>query len=282
MTEEIWKDIPNFDDYQVSNLGRVKSFKRKKPIILKGGINQGYPYVLLRNQGESVARRVHRLVLSAFVGPCPDGMESCHNNDIKNDNRLENLRYDTHKNNLEDSIKNNDGVMKHAKLTLEQVKEVKSLLSHRPVQEIADTFDVSLSVIIAIKNSKAYKHIKGGTPNVSGFQRYKDRATEIRKLYSTGNYKYQDLAGMFGLTISGVSRIINHQRASDEDEVYPIRDKEGKFLASTKPVRLKTDLWERLEKSVRNKQDISFILSQLAEMWLDDKIEIVVSPQKEK
>lgn len=38
---------------------------------------------------------VHRLVLEAFVGPCPPGMEACHWNGIPGDNRLHNLRWDT-------------------------------------------------------------------------------------------------------------------------------------------------------------------------------------------
>jgi hypothetical protein len=38
---------------------------------------------------------VHDLVLLAFVGPKPEGLEVCHGNDVKADNRLQNLRYDT-------------------------------------------------------------------------------------------------------------------------------------------------------------------------------------------
>jgi hypothetical protein len=40
------------------------------------------------------------MVLFAFVGPCPEGMECCHENDVRDDNRIENLRWDTHANNL--------------------------------------------------------------------------------------------------------------------------------------------------------------------------------------
>ena len=44
--------------------------------------------------------------MQAFVGPAPDGMVICHYNDIKTDNRLENLRYDTQYANGQDRIRN--------------------------------------------------------------------------------------------------------------------------------------------------------------------------------
>jgi hypothetical protein len=49
-------------------------------------------------------RKVHRLVLETFVGPCPDGMECCHNNGDPADNRLENLRWDTLSSNAYDRV----------------------------------------------------------------------------------------------------------------------------------------------------------------------------------
>jgi hypothetical protein len=45
--EEIWKDIEGFPDYQVSNLGRVKSFKCGKEKILNGSKQKGYMFVVL-------------------------------------------------------------------------------------------------------------------------------------------------------------------------------------------------------------------------------------------
>lgn len=48
---------------------------------------------------------VHRLVLTAFVGPCPEGMEGCHEDGDPSNNRATNLRWDTHKNNQLDMHK---------------------------------------------------------------------------------------------------------------------------------------------------------------------------------
>jgi hypothetical protein len=49
---------------------------------------------------------VHVLVLTAFVGPCPDGNEALHFNDIPDDNRLSNLRWGTRSQNNHDAIRN--------------------------------------------------------------------------------------------------------------------------------------------------------------------------------
>lgn len=48
---------------------------------------------------------VHRLVLEAFIGPCPPGMEACHNDGNPRNNALSNLRWDTSENNSADKIR---------------------------------------------------------------------------------------------------------------------------------------------------------------------------------
>src|SRR6185312_7030300 len=55
----------------------------------------GYIMVSLFKDGSQFVRYAHRLVLEAFVGPCPDGMECCHNDGNPANNRVENLRWDT-------------------------------------------------------------------------------------------------------------------------------------------------------------------------------------------
>lgn len=73
--------------------------------------------------------RVHRLVLLAWVGPPPEGTEACHNNGIPWDNRVENLRWDTHRRNLHDMVRH--GTLScgersgKSKLTSAQVAEIR-------------------------------------------------------------------------------------------------------------------------------------------------------------
>ncbi|WP_248099523.1 HNH endonuclease signature motif containing protein [Corynebacterium kefirresidentii] len=52
-------------------------------------------------------KKVHRLVMAAFVGPCPDGMEVCHNDGNPANNYVGNLRYDTHQANYADMFIHN-------------------------------------------------------------------------------------------------------------------------------------------------------------------------------
>lgn len=116
---EIWKPVAGYEGrYSVSNLGRVKSLKRvTEPLhgghpricpetILKGEQNTRDHHYRVRLYINTETRRflVHRLVLTAFVGPCPDGMVGCHNNGDPTDNRLENLRWDTQSANVRDQI----------------------------------------------------------------------------------------------------------------------------------------------------------------------------------
>lgn len=111
MTER-WLPVPGWEGfYEVSNHGHVRSVdrtitrsdgqqRRFRSKVLSPGINRhGYPMINLRRPGITVTKKVHRLVLEAFVGPCPDGMEGCHNNGNRTDARLGNLRWDTHRNN---------------------------------------------------------------------------------------------------------------------------------------------------------------------------------------
>ena len=68
MKEEIWKNIPNFEGYQVSNLGNVRSLKHKKTHYLKGEkLKKGYIRVDLRKDNKRYRKMVHRLVAEAFI-----------------------------------------------------------------------------------------------------------------------------------------------------------------------------------------------------------------------
>ena len=96
---EEWRDVPGFPGYQASSLGRVRSPRK----ILKLSIDTGgYLTVTL---GHATQRRVHCLVMLAFVGPPPEGQEVCHDNGDKQNARLDNLYYGTRERNIEDAVR---------------------------------------------------------------------------------------------------------------------------------------------------------------------------------
>lgn len=102
---EEWRQAPGYvGGLEVSNRGRVRN--RKGP--LRGNINaSGYRVIDVRREGEKRSRGalVHRLVLEAFVGPCPPGMQTRHLDGDPGNNHLGNLRWGTPAENNRDTLR---------------------------------------------------------------------------------------------------------------------------------------------------------------------------------
>lgn len=99
--EPSWEFIPGTDEqYQASSDGDILGPSGK---ILSPKIDKdGYEQVVIIQNGARVTRMVHALVAETFLGPIPKGMEVCHNDDSRRNNSVDNLRYDTHRNNILD------------------------------------------------------------------------------------------------------------------------------------------------------------------------------------
>ena len=106
--KEIWKQIENYQDYQVSNLGRVKSLKKGKERILKAGVDGvGYFTVALCNLGQKAKTyKVHQLVAMAFLGhnPCKMKLVINHKDSNKLNNNIDNLEIVTPIENIRHSL----------------------------------------------------------------------------------------------------------------------------------------------------------------------------------
>ena len=124
----------------------------------------GYEVVSFSNNDKTKTYYKHRLLLHAFVGKCPDGCEVLHINGNKLDNRLENLRWGTRKENVADSIKHGVATIGarngQAQLTVDMVKVIRqSKLTKDSVAKLSDQFQVSNSVIRKVLNGLTYKGI---------------------------------------------------------------------------------------------------------------------------
>lgn len=96
MTEEVWKYVQGYGgEYQVSNLGRVRSHKWGKWKVLKHVKNEN-GYLTVRLYSDKMRQcYVHRLVAQAFL-PNPKNLEYInHKNERKDDNRASNLEWCT-------------------------------------------------------------------------------------------------------------------------------------------------------------------------------------------
>jgi hypothetical protein len=138
---ERWLPLVDYPGYEVSDMGRVRSSYTIGPRPKLGDtphiltptrvLPTGYLFVALDGGRRRRTRGVHRLVLEAFVGPCPPGMQCCHGNGKADDNRLANLRWDTPKANHADKVRHGTTARgernANAKLTWAKVDRIRQL-----------------------------------------------------------------------------------------------------------------------------------------------------------
>ena len=176
-----YRDILGFPGYRVGDDGSVWSLWKRIPI----GRGRGTKTVLgtewhrlktnpptkrhvaveLCIDGVAHSRLVHRLVLEAFIGPCPDGMEGCHEDGDPTNNALTNLRWDTPKGNKADSFRHGTVAIgeRHgkAKLTAEIVRAIRDEFATGTVTqtELAKKYGVSRGTIQFVIARKVWAHV---------------------------------------------------------------------------------------------------------------------------
>lgn len=211
---EIWRDIDGFDGlYQVSNLGRVKSFHHGER-ILKVWLRSGYPQVGLHRGGKSEKMPVHRLVAEAFI-PNPESKpEVNHLNGNRVDNRVENLEWATHIENIQHAVAT--GLKKagadhvQAKFTNEQIVYIRDNPDGLTGKKLARMFGVHQMTISDVQCGKHYKRAGGQIRKVKPqVSRVPDNIRdEIKRLYVFGSQEFgtRALARKFNL---GATTILN-------------------------------------------------------------------------
>lgn len=169
LLHEHWRDIPSHEGaYQVSDQGRVRSLDRRllftdgraprvKGRILRPGSKPSGHLSVYLPEG---SRDVHALVLRAFVGPRPMGLEARHLDGNEKNNRISNLEYATLTRNSQDK-KWHKGASNHTlKLKPADILDIKRRLGLRETgRALAREFKVNETTISCIKLGKIHKDV---------------------------------------------------------------------------------------------------------------------------
>ena len=177
---EQWIPVVGYEGlYEVSNLGSVRSLDRtviakassraqehrrtyNGAVIPQYSNNNGRPSVNLHKNNKHQAMRVCRLVLGAFIGECPDGMECLHWDGDSKNNLVENLRWGTREENCADMLRHGTRLRgeshPHSKLSNWSVQWVKTFQKHGFAKQtyLAEIFDCNISTISSIKHGRSW------------------------------------------------------------------------------------------------------------------------------
>ena len=167
--EDVWKEIEDYGEgYEVSNLGRVRNQKHK---VLKPYNSNGYQVVSLSYQGKCKKFKVHRLVATAFIPNQDNKKEIDHINTIRDDNKVDNLRWVTTSENAHNVITLEKNRVAHLKENLSGDTLKKMSLSAK-----GRVFDKEVvkrrNILITSKNKERSKPVMQYDKNKNFIARY--------------------------------------------------------------------------------------------------------------
>ncbi len=153
---EIWKKVKGFEcTYEVSNFGNVKSLHNKNFGNLLNKINDNYLYVNLFYKNKRLKIGIHRLVAISFI-PNPENKPQVNHKDgNKLNNNVSNLEWNTSKENIIHSYKNNLQTKGNHKLTKEQVIEIRKTKDSN-YTNISKKYNVTRHTISNILKNKTW------------------------------------------------------------------------------------------------------------------------------
>ena len=162
---EEWRPVGEHDTYEVSSLGNVRSWAvrgsrtgglSETPVNLSH-LDNGHGYLQV-SLGRNKKRYIHDLVAKAFIGPKPDGLQVCHNDGDRSNNRASNLRYDTRSENQRDAVRH--GTHNRARLTEPEVIQILDALQDGvPAAQIAEAVGVGRGTIYNISAGRTWAWI---------------------------------------------------------------------------------------------------------------------------
>lgn len=174
-----WRKIPNYSNYEASTDGEIKTFNWKNSgierVMKPAFDNSGYLRTMLKNDnGKYDTIKVHRIIAQTFI-PNPENKQQInHKNGVKHDNRVENLEWATHSENIKHSyatgLKSVQGELNPAAILNEkQVLEIRSKYTYGrkggrtktavTKRMLAEEYRVGVHVIKNIVTNKTWKHL---------------------------------------------------------------------------------------------------------------------------
>jgi hypothetical protein len=177
LPSEEWRDVPRWEGfYQASSLGRIRSVRRVVEFKMRGRLTtqifpsrliaaavnaEGYRVCVFARSGKNENIQFSVAVCAAFNGARPSGMVAAHNNGDRLDDRAENLRWATPRENSADMIRHGNvarGEASHAaKLTDEDVRYIKGSAASNAA--LARELGVGRHTITRIRTGRAWTHI---------------------------------------------------------------------------------------------------------------------------
>jgi len=173
---EEWRDVVGYEGiFQVSNFGRIKriSVRSSHSSRFVGRFrkpqkhNDGYLQIDLSRGHHQL---IHKIVMDAFVGPCPSGYEVNHIDHDRQNNCLRNLEYVTPKENVNKSLVLGVALLNKArgekqglaKLTTEQVVNIRRIFNENKIsyRALGKMFNVNGRAIQAIVLRETWKHVE--------------------------------------------------------------------------------------------------------------------------
>lgn len=236
--------IAGFEHYRVGDDGSIWCNRRRGCPGVKGPITEEWRQLNPRSNdsghktvtlGRNNHRFVHRLILEAFVGPCPEGMQCLHGNGNPEDNRLTNLRWGTPSDNYYDSLKHGTATfqkgVKHpqAVLTDEIAREIVALHKQGYLQrDIADRFKLNKTTVSSVLSGRSWSYATGiiHTPNITARKRKTrtyltdEQVREVRRLRANGHTR-KELAIMFNASRAMISEYTSPKSRRLPDELPP-------------------------------------------------------------
>jgi hypothetical protein len=165
------RPIPSTVGYAATACGQIISYHRLEPFELKQANHpQGYKKVCVKTENGIKNKLVHRLVLEAWIGPCPEGCVTNHKNGDKTDNRLQNLEYCTQRENMIHACgyglspkppTTRGSACRLAKLTEEKILALRAEKDRKPgyLKRLSEQYGITPSTVSKILLRRIWTHV---------------------------------------------------------------------------------------------------------------------------